>query len=371
MSTQVDLWIVGNPPTELNNASISESELEEMIVAQPRLFAPENEWMLIGRQERTDTNGFVDLVALAPDGIPIIIELKKGCTPRDVVAQILDYACWAEKLTLDDLLDIYRRFTQRYLNVERELVPDFQERFKINLADVDYGENKPKLVIIASVLDNTTKRIISYLGRQGVPVNALDFRIFAHGEEKILSRSWLRDPASVQADIASSAEDTPPWNGEFYCTFGDDLVERSWEDAREYGFISAGGGAWYSRTLNILNPGDRVWVKLAWGGGYVGVGRVVGRVIQGSEFTVNTQSGEKRFIDVASRANYHKQYIDNPDMCEYFVPVEWIQTRSRNEQVNAGGLFGNQNSICRPRAKKWRDTIEYLKPYFSNVDFSK
>jgi hypothetical protein len=64
----------------------------------------------------------------------------------------------------------------------------------------------------------------------------------------------------ANATITSSGPNEP-WNGEFYCSFGEDK-ERSWEDAVQYGFISAGGGAWYSRTLQLLNPGNRVWVKV-------------------------------------------------------------------------------------------------------------
>ena len=37
---------------------------------------------------------------------------------------------------------------------------------------------------------------------------------------------------------------------------------RSWDDVRRNGYISAGGGAWYTRTLQLLSPGDRVWVHI-------------------------------------------------------------------------------------------------------------
>ncbi len=41
-----------------------------------------------------------------------------------------------------------------------------------------------------------------------------------------------------------------------YVSFGD-MSSRSWADALPYGFISAGGGSWYSQTLKLLSPGDR------------------------------------------------------------------------------------------------------------------
>lgn len=48
-----------------------------------------------------------------------------------------------------------------------------------------------------------------------------------------------------------------PWNGEFYVSFGHSAT-RSWAEAVQYGFICGGGGAWYSRTLQILKPDDSV-----------------------------------------------------------------------------------------------------------------
>jgi len=64
----------------------------------------------------------------------------------------------------------------------------------------------------------------------------------------------------VSAATAPS-EPAEPWNGEFYASFGESAT-RSWADAVQYGFICAGGGPWYTKTLQLLGPGDRVWVKI-------------------------------------------------------------------------------------------------------------
>ena len=63
-----------------------------MILAAPRLLS--DEWMLIGRQEDTGFGGRIDLLAVAPDGSFVLIELKRDRTPREVVARALDYAGW-------------------------------------------------------------------------------------------------------------------------------------------------------------------------------------------------------------------------------------------------------------------------------------
>ena len=59
--------------------------------------------MIIGRQEDSGHGGRIDLLALAPDGALILIDLKRVKTPREVVAQALDYAGRAGSLDAEDL----------------------------------------------------------------------------------------------------------------------------------------------------------------------------------------------------------------------------------------------------------------------------
>jgi len=85
------IWTVRDKPQPLIEARLpSERVLEDMIVAAPRILS--DEWMLIGRQERTGNGGIVDLLAIAPDGALVLIELKRDRTPREVVAQAIEAA---------------------------------------------------------------------------------------------------------------------------------------------------------------------------------------------------------------------------------------------------------------------------------------
>ncbi|TVZ02300.1 hypothetical protein EAS64_26150 [Trebonia kvetii] len=73
------------------------------------------------------------------------------------------------------------------------------------------------------------------------------------------------------------------WNGvDYYVMFGDDL-RRSWEDARTWGYVAAGGGRRWSRPLEVLQPGARVFVHHP-PRSYVGVGRVLRDVLPITDF---------------------------------------------------------------------------------------
>ncbi len=361
MPIHTSIWKVASQPAPLAESALAtEQLLEEMIVVAPRLLS--DEWMLIGRQEDTGLGGRIDLLAIAPDGSLVLIELKRDRTPRDVVAQALDYASWVEKLRPEEVAAIYGRFAKG-----QSLAADFQKRFGQPLDEEELNQNH-QIIIVASTLDDSTERIIGYLSNRDVAINVLCFQVFSLGNEQLLSRSWLIDPVKTQtkATIAPTGA-SEPWNGEFYCSFGHDDGGRSWEDAVKYGFISGGGGSWYSKTLRLLNPGDRIWVKVP-AYGFVGVGRVTGARQSLLQFKVNTAEGEVSFLDAPAAGNYHKDLADNPDKCEYFVPVKWLQTVPLKQAVYEIGLFGNQNTVCQPTTPKWRYTVDRLKTIFTNFD---
>ncbi len=360
MAIRTALWKVSAQPQLLIEAVLtSEKLLEDMIVAAPNLVS--DEWLLIGRQEDTGFGGRIDLLAIAPDGALVLIEIKRDRTPRDVVAQALDYASWVQTLHADAIAVIYGKFAPG-----RSLADDFRQRFGQEL-DEDTINESHQIVVVAGSLDESTERIITYLNERNIAINVLCFQVFTHGDEQFISRAWLNDPLVSQVAAATATTGpSEPWNGEFYHSFGVSNT-RSWDDAVEFGFICGGGKAWYSRTLRQLNPGDRVWVNVP-GSGYVGVGRVTGHAQPAYEFKVATPFGEKPVLEVAKRGTYHVEFLHDVERCEYFVPVQWLQTVPLSAAVQEIGLFGNQNTVCRPTTPKWRTTVDRLKERFTEFD---
>lgn len=359
MSIQHAIWTVDNVPVPLRVGRLpNEQTLEDMIVRDPRILS--SEWMLVGRQEATTHGGRVDLLAIAPDGSLVLVELKRDRTPREIIAQALDYASWVESLGAEKIAQIYQRFTNRNLD------EDFRQRFGAELDEETLNQSH-QIVIVAAELDGATERIICYLNARGIAINVLFFEVFQYREELLLSRAWLIDPGETQSNVAATAVirgEKEPWNGEYYVSFGPP-ASRSWEDARKYGYISAGGGSWYSRTLRLLAPGDRIWVKIP-KTGYVGVGQVTEAVVPIRDFMVRTSDGEHPILDVVANAYLYEASADDPEMAEYFVRVVWLATVPESGAINEVGLFGNQNTVCQPTTPKWRHTVERLKTHFQD-----
>ncbi|MBJ3762505.1 hypothetical protein ILP92_07085 [Maribius pontilimi] len=64
------------------------------------------------------------------------------------------------------------------------------------------------------------------------------------------------------------------------------------------------------------------------------------------------------------QAAYHREFAQDPEKAEYFVPVEWDRTVTEDKAVQEVGMFGNQNTVCKPVTPAWRTTVERLKLVF-------
>lgn len=349
MAVQHGIWKIGETPKPLAMVKLeSELLLEEQIARDVSILNAG--WLLIGRQVYTDFGKYIDLLAIDATGSIIIIELKKHKTTRDVVAQAIDYAAWVEKLPSEKFVQIYAEFAAKNGLAEK----GFDEAFKAKFGSLPVEEevnSSHQMVIVAAELDAGTERIINYLNDKAeVAVNAVFFSVFQDGDNQYLSRSWMIDPVETE-EHAVNTRQKGEWNGEFYASFGAGPDSRNWDDAAEHGFISAGGGRWYSKTLFMLEPGDRVWVNIP-GRGYVGVAEVAGHALIADEFIKP---------ELSLKGQYRLAEDSGEDEAEYFVPVSWLHKVPEARALNEVGLFGNQNSVARPRTPKWEHTVKRLK----------
>lgn len=342
-------------PTPLHHGSLDlERRLEDMIVADPSLTG--TELLVVGRQVHTDFGGNVDVIAVDMEGRVHVLELKRDRTPRDVVAQVLDYGSWAQTLKLDQVSDIYAE------QDSGSFAEAFAGRFGTPLPDVFNPEQQ--LTIVASALDIASERIVEYLAeRYRVPVNAVFFRHFVDGQSEYLARTWLIPPKDLEAGATrpgKSPATIRPWNGrDYYVILGN--VEQGthrWDAGRAYGFVGAGGSSWYWKPLRNLMVGNRVFVYVG-GAGYVGVAEVTGEMVPLRDFEVKHNGTVIKVIDrpEVGDAMRGRALSDDEDVTEFAVPVRWLAQRSLSNPVTERGLFASQVTVCKLRDER---TIEVV-----------
>jgi hypothetical protein len=343
---RIDEGVVPVPSSPIDNESKLEDILEEdlSILGLDVL-------LLIGRQVITALGKRIDLLAMDVNGDLYAIELKRGRTPREVVAQTIDYGYWLRDLDSEGLVEVFDKY-----NTGKSFDAAFRDRFDQDPPD-ELNESH-HLIVVASELDASTERIVDYISDYGVPINVVFFQHFHDGDREYLARSWLSDPEEVETRAgktrpAGARKPRPPWNKQdFYVAFGEsddpNHDRRRWEDAVKYGFISAGGGLWFSRTLEQLFPGARVFVYIP-KTGYVGVGTVTETSQRVRDFKVEVDGKVVPILEAPLVAKQLGKGADDPEKSEYLVRVEWIKTLSREEAIREKGLFANQNSAAKLR----------------------
>jgi ribosomal protein L30E len=272
------LWRVVQE-TELKELPTSSLEaeyiLEDWIAKDSSLLGME--LLMIGRQVTTDFGGRIDLLAIDRQGDITIIELKRDRTPRDIVAQVLDYASWIRRLSYKDLDSIASAYIKKDLS--SAFVEFFDEAIPENI-NVNH-----KMLIVASEFDDSSQRIVEYLAEEyQVNINAIFFSIFTDDQGKLVGRAWLMDPEDVQ-DRAESRKQAP-WSGFWFVNVGEGL-HRNWDDNVKYGYIGAGQGPKYSDPLKKLKEGDPIFAYMK-GLGYVGFGIVREPAKMVKDFVVET-----------------------------------------------------------------------------------
>ena len=152
-----------------------------------------DELLVIGRQVETGFGGAIDILCLDSNGDVVILELKRDRTPREIVAQILDYASWVRDLSNEQITDI----ANGYLKEEGPLEGAFRNRFDVELPEI--LNERHKMLIIASEIDSSSERIIEYLSDEyGVGINAATFQYFRDDEREFLARTFLAEPSQVE-----------------------------------------------------------------------------------------------------------------------------------------------------------------------------
>ena len=191
---QVRLWEV-TPDGKLQSIPGNEINLEEKLedwLADDISVLDEN-LLVIDRQVKTAFGGVIDLLCLDGDGDTVIVELKKGKTPREVTAQTLDYTSWISGLSSDAIANI----AEDYLETNGGLKSGFEQRLERELPE-ELNINHRSLIVAESI-DASTERIVRYLSDMKVPINVATVQHFNDGAGRaILARVFLIDPDEAE-----------------------------------------------------------------------------------------------------------------------------------------------------------------------------
>ena len=210
MPQQVRMWEITpeNTLAEVTPSGINlEERLEDWLESDISMLDPD--LLVIGRQVRTPFSGIIDLLCLDSAGDTVIVELKKGKTPREVTAQALDYAAWVKDLSLERIKEI----AAGYSKLGSSLEDAFASRFDQQLPDTLNLNHRS--LIVAEQMDASTERIVRYLSDLNVPVNIATVQHFkdSNGRE-MLAQVFLVEPEVAAGKERETSKSSRPTVGQ-------------------------------------------------------------------------------------------------------------------------------------------------------------
>jgi hypothetical protein len=343
MALSMDLWRINNNQLEPTNkiALNLEKRLKKWIYEDISLLGLD--LLILGQEIHTAFGGFIDILAIDNQGNLVIIELKRNKTPRDIIAQCLDYGTWVKDLNYENILDLFKSYMK--LDLEKEFEKFFEEELPKEI------NKNYQIIIVAESLDDSTERIVNHLNNDyGVNINAIFFNIFENNKEEFIGRSWLKDPEDIDGRNPKRKKEN--WTGYYFVNTGiKDGSDRKWEYNIKYSFISAGGGNRWINAIKKLKKDDKIFALIK-GNGYVGYGIVEEEAVIVKDYTVN---GEKMIDNLPNDHSW--KTIKDPSKDEWIVKVNWIKTFDENNTKWFKGAFANQNVVCKLRDM---ETFEYL-----------
>lgn len=168
--------------------SNQESDLEVLLENNPEYFFEGSKVLIIGRQVTTNLNTFIDLIGIDKTGNTVVVELKREKTPRETIAQVLEYASFVENLDYSQLNEIY----QNYSGEESSLEDYHQQYFQSESEEKVSFNKSTKLVVVAQEISKEIRQTALFLRKKGLDVYCMEFKYFeTKSGEKIISSDFV------------------------------------------------------------------------------------------------------------------------------------------------------------------------------------
>ena len=156
-------------------AGHTEEDLHDWLESNPEGILEDNELLIIGREVLTDLGGCIDLLGVDRVGDVVVVELKRGRTPRDTVAQALEYSAFAERLDVDQLETISRT----YMNDESvNFAEHHRQYFDLSESDAVAFNKDQRIVIVCQEISPQIRQTAQFLNSKGVKVTCVEFGFF-------------------------------------------------------------------------------------------------------------------------------------------------------------------------------------------------
>ena len=167
----------------------SEETLENWLEKNPESVLEDKELLIIGRQVATDLGKSIDLLGLDRAGNVVVVELKRNQTPRETIAQALEYAAFVERIGADRLESILHAHVD---DESLHLAEYHREHFDLDESDAVSFNKDQSIVIVGQQITPEIRQSAQFLNSKGVCVTCVEFSFFQDvGGDSLMSQETV------------------------------------------------------------------------------------------------------------------------------------------------------------------------------------
>jgi len=152
-----------------------EAMLEDWLESNPDGILEDGKLLIVGRQVVTNLGGFIDLLGIDRQGTLVVIELKRNRTPRDTVAQAIEYASFAAQLNTEQLDSVLRSYQK---DDSLNLAQYHRACFELGIDEAVAFNKDQRIVIVGQRITPEIRQTASYLRFKGITVTCVEFTYF-------------------------------------------------------------------------------------------------------------------------------------------------------------------------------------------------
>jgi hypothetical protein len=297
--------------------------------------------LIIGEEfcEWEDSKRRIDLLGIDRSANLVVIELKRDDDGGHMELQAIRYAAMVSRMTFRRAVETYQQFLEKSgasCDAQSALV----KWFRTSEPPRDDTVLDVRIVLVSADFKKELTTAVLWLREWELDIRCVKVKPHQDGDGIILEVQEivpLPEAAEYQVSISQEAirrreiarESGEP-TGYWFMNTGDSgsNVNRSWEDCKKYGFMTAGGNEEYQRFVRSLRVGNKVFAYLS-GYGYVGLGEVIAEAVPQKDFVPSGHS--KKLIELPLTAKLHG--FDNPEKCEWCVAIRWRCAVDRERAV--------------------------------------
>ena len=207
-----------------------EDDLQRWVDANPHMVNEGTPMLSLGREIETHHGFAIDNLFIDGTGCLVVAELKRGLTPKEVIAQVVNYAAYVTSLEWPDVEAICQKHRRDDLDMS------FRQCFGRALVMADKVDHR--LLILAERYEPSVRDAALYLINTGTPLALLQFTYFEIGENRLFEvRTVLGEIPDQQVggpdtrDTSSAADEG--YNNWLFSSVAKELPEiarrRGWE----------------------------------------------------------------------------------------------------------------------------------------------